>query len=99
MNAYYASQGRQPEFPRVANPVFNPDLDFLFTDHGQTSEPNAQQALTMPTGAPTIIRIGSNAPMAQQNQLNQQTVQAWNAQQQQCSLMSCSQVCSRSPLP
>eukprot|EP00971_Amphidinium_carterae_P252033 5004028-Amphidinium_carterae.1 len=26
MNAYYASQGRQPSFPRKADPNFNPDV-------------------------------------------------------------------------
>eukprot|EP00971_Amphidinium_carterae_P233782 4639164-Amphidinium_carterae.1 len=83
MNAHYASQGRQPEFPHVATPDLNPDADFRFMDHGQTIEPNAQHALSMPTGAPTIIRIGDNATRTQQNQMNQQTVQAWNAQQHQ----------------
>eukprot|EP00971_Amphidinium_carterae_P293969 5836286-Amphidinium_carterae.1 len=84
MNYYYASQGRQPEFPRIANPDFNPDADFRFNDHGQTIEPNAQCALNIPTGAPTIIRIGEGAAIAQQPpQLNQQTVQAWNAPQPQ----------------
>eukprot|EP00971_Amphidinium_carterae_P073045 1444736-Amphidinium_carterae.1 len=48
MNAYYASQGRQPNFPRTANPDFNPDADFQFMDHGQTIEPNAQRALNIP---------------------------------------------------
>eukprot|EP00971_Amphidinium_carterae_P123942 2454772-Amphidinium_carterae.1 len=57
MNSHYASQGRQPNFPRVANPDFNPDADFQFMDHCQTIESNAQGALNHPTGAPTIIRI------------------------------------------
>eukprot|EP00971_Amphidinium_carterae_P249541 4953091-Amphidinium_carterae.1 len=84
MNAYYSSQGRQPNFPRVADPDFNPDVDFQFNDHGQTMEPNAQCALNLPTGAPTIIRIGEPAANVQQPpQLNQQTIQAWNAPQLQ----------------
>eukprot|EP00971_Amphidinium_carterae_P152400 3020048-Amphidinium_carterae.1 len=28
MNSHYASQGRQPNFPRKADPDFNPDVDF-----------------------------------------------------------------------
>eukprot|EP00971_Amphidinium_carterae_P156482 3102039-Amphidinium_carterae.1 len=70
MNAHYASQGRHPEFPRVANPNFDPDSQFLFVDHGQSIEPNAQHVLAMPTGAPTIVRIGGdNASMQQQGQI------------------------------
>eukprot|EP00971_Amphidinium_carterae_P023907 471329-Amphidinium_carterae.1 len=61
MNAHYASQGRQPVFPRTADPNFNPHVDFRFNDHGQTMEPNAQCALNLATGAPTIIRIGEAA--------------------------------------
>eukprot|EP00971_Amphidinium_carterae_P242275 4810477-Amphidinium_carterae.1 len=74
MNAHYASQGRQPNFPRQANPDFNPDMDFEYNDHGQPLEPNAQQALNLQTGAPTIIRTGDAAANVQQPpQLTQQT--------------------------
>eukprot|EP00971_Amphidinium_carterae_P103518 2049522-Amphidinium_carterae.1 len=84
MNNHYASQGRQPSFPRKADPDFNPDVDFEFNEHGQPLEPNAQHALNVQTGAPTIIRIGEAAPNVQQPpQMNQQTVQAWNAPQTQ----------------
>eukprot|EP00971_Amphidinium_carterae_P334253 6469413-Amphidinium_carterae.1 len=88
MDAHYANQGRQPDFPRVANPNFNPDVQFRFNDHGQTIEPNAQQALYLLTGAPTIVQIGgNNAPThcgtQPQGQLNERTMQDWNAQQQQ----------------
>eukprot|EP00971_Amphidinium_carterae_P244659 4857698-Amphidinium_carterae.1 len=61
MNAHYASQGRQPNFPCRANPDFNPDMDFEYNDHGQPLEPNAQQTLNLQTGTPTIIRIGEAA--------------------------------------
>eukprot|EP00971_Amphidinium_carterae_P133955 2654626-Amphidinium_carterae.1 len=74
MDAHYASQGRQPDFPRIANPDFNPDMDFRFMDHCQTIETNVPYAQNIPTGAPTIIRIGDEAASAQQSpQLNQQT--------------------------
>eukprot|EP00971_Amphidinium_carterae_P090979 1800812-Amphidinium_carterae.1 len=54
-------------------------MDFDFNDHGQPLEPNAQQALNLHTGAPTIIRIGeATANVQQPPQLPQQTMQAWS---------------------
>eukprot|EP00971_Amphidinium_carterae_P115927 2296183-Amphidinium_carterae.1 len=61
MNSHYASQGRTPMFPRIADPNFNPDVDFEFNEHGQPLEPNAQDARNIQAGAPTIIRIGEAA--------------------------------------
>eukprot|EP00971_Amphidinium_carterae_P337971 6475078-Amphidinium_carterae.5 len=77
-----ASKGRTPDFPRVATPNFNPDIDFRYDDHGQSIAPNAQQALDAPPGAPTIIKIGEPTPSPQWGQLNNQNVQMWNMQQQ-----------------
>eukprot|EP00971_Amphidinium_carterae_P199445 3958193-Amphidinium_carterae.2 len=82
MNEYYATQGRNPDFPMVANPNFNPDVDFRFNDHSQSVAPRAQQNLMLPLAAPRIIQIGDNAPRPQQNQLNEQNMQTWNAQYQ-----------------
>eukprot|EP00971_Amphidinium_carterae_P023858 470479-Amphidinium_carterae.1 len=81
ISEYYSSQGRLPDFPYVANPDFNPDTDFRFTDHGQSIAPNAQAALTVPQSARRIIRIENNAPTPQ-SQLNEQNVQMWNVQPQ-----------------
>eukprot|EP00971_Amphidinium_carterae_P034136 671896-Amphidinium_carterae.1 len=84
MNSHYASQGRQPRFPYKADPEFNPDADFGFDDHGQPLEPNAQQALNVQTGAPTLMLIGNTeADVQQPPQMTQQTVQAWNEMQTQ----------------
>eukprot|EP00971_Amphidinium_carterae_P245448 4873929-Amphidinium_carterae.1 len=72
MNQMYANRGRTPNFPKVANPSFNPDLDFLYDDHGQTIAPNAQQELNKPPGVPTIIKIGEPAQPPQWETLNNQ---------------------------
>eukprot|EP00971_Amphidinium_carterae_P104310 2065771-Amphidinium_carterae.1 len=74
MNQLYANKGRQPNFPRVASPTFNPDAEFNFTDHGRSLANDAQQALDKAPGVPSIITTGQPAQQ-QRNQLNDQNVQ------------------------
>eukprot|EP00971_Amphidinium_carterae_P247822 4921024-Amphidinium_carterae.1 len=82
MNQLYSHRGRTPDFPQVHNPMFNPDIEFGYNDHGQALTIDAQQTLEKPPGVPSIIKIGQPAQPPQWTQLNTQNMQMWNMQQQ-----------------
>eukprot|EP00971_Amphidinium_carterae_P078331 1549590-Amphidinium_carterae.1 len=57
MNELFSSWGRQPDFPKVALPSFNPEAEFTFTNHGRPLANDAQQVLERAPGVPSIMTL------------------------------------------